>query len=117
MTPLKKPIKVPITMPNMIATGIGIPLFTINPTVNVPETATVAPTERSIPPKIIINVIPRAKKTLLDTCLKTVMRLSAVKNTGDTIDKTIHKINNTKIIPALFLNMVVKALFALIFIS
>ena len=111
ITPLKNPSSVPIKIPSKIATGMGMPLLTIKPTVSVPETATIAPTERSMPPKIITRVMPRARKTLLETCRSTVIKFSVVRNTGDTIDKITHKTSNTNIMPILPLTIDVRALF------
>ena len=58
--PLISPAAIPRRMPSRIATGIGSPCVTMKPTVRVPLMATIAPTERSICPRMMIRVMPSA---------------------------------------------------------
>ena len=59
----------------MAAAG-GIPP-TIMPAIRVPERAMTAPTERSIPPVRIAQVMPMAMMALIETCRAMFMKLSA----------------------------------------
>ena len=67
MKPLKRPSAVPITIAAITDCWTESPLFTMNPALRVPESARIDPTERSIPPVIIANVIPNARQAFDDT--------------------------------------------------
>ena len=65
--PLKNPSAVPIKIEVPTASGTLKPLFTIRPALKVPAIARIEPTERSIPPVIIANVMPKARQAFDET--------------------------------------------------
>ena len=103
--PDKNPVAVPMSSPKIIAAHIGIPWVTIKPTVKVPVIATIFPTERSMPPRIITNDIPIAIYILMEICLKTDKILFAVKNLSVRNVNKIHKKSRTTNMPVLFFNV------------
>jgi hypothetical protein len=54
-----------------MAAGRGNPYRTTPAAATQPESATIEPTDKSIPPKIITIVIPQAKYRFVDICRKT----------------------------------------------
>jgi hypothetical protein len=66
---------------NKMEMYISIPFF-INKATKTPVKATKDPTERSIPPPIIIRVSPIAKRPYIATCLAITCRLKGVINFG-----------------------------------
>ena len=77
--PFISPRAVPATIPIKIEIITGSP-ETLKPIANVPDTATIEPIDKSIPPEIITSVIPKASNALVDTCLKMFIPLLTVKN-------------------------------------
>jgi hypothetical protein len=53
-----------------------------------PETATIEPKERSIPPVIITKVTPKANKEFIETWVKMIVQLATVRNWEENIDIT-----------------------------
>ena len=47
-----------------------------------PEKATIEPTDRSIPPEMITNVMPAAITALIEVCSRTFSRLDTVRKYG-----------------------------------
>ena len=111
ISPLRNPASVPRSSPTAIARTMGIPWLTIRPAVRVPHMATQVPTERSIPPRIMTSVIPRARYILFDTCRSTDRRLSVVRKTGEAKLRITEIITSTAIIPELPFSIFIKLLF------
>src|SRR5690348_16323745 len=84
--PARRPETAPAPMPASAAAGkripSGSPLFR-QLVVTTPVNATSAPTERSIPPVRMTNVIPAAMIAVIDVCRVTLRMLSAVKKYGE----------------------------------
>ena len=59
IAPFTSPISAPIARPNRPAGKAGTPLTSASP-VEYPLSATTEPTDRSIPPLMMVNVIPMA---------------------------------------------------------
>ena len=111
MKPLIKPAAVPTRSPAAMATPRGSPWFTIKPTVNVPDIATMDPTDRSMCPSMIMSVIPSAMYVLIDICLSTDIMLFVVRNLSVANATATHMIIRTTMIPMLPLTMDVRGLF------
>ena len=109
--PLIKPAAVPTRSPATMATPRGSPWLTMNPTVRVPDMATIDPTDKSMCPSIIISVIPSAMYVLIDICLSTDMMLLVVRNLSVASATATHMIIRTTMIPMLPLTMDVRGLF------
>jgi len=77
-SPLNSPNKMAIPRPMRTDNQTGVPPF-INPAANVPVTATMEPTERSIPPVRITKVIPEAMMAYSEICLTRLIRLLRVR--------------------------------------
>ena len=69
--PLKSTSAVPIRIEVATAPGTLKPLFTISPALRVPDIARIDPTDKSIPPVMMANVIPKAKHAFDDTWRRT----------------------------------------------
>ncbi len=54
-----------------------------------PETATIEPNERSMPPVIITKVTPNANKEFIETWVKMIVQLATVRNCEENIDITV----------------------------
>ena len=65
-----------------------------------PITADVGATDKSIPPEMIISVIPSAMAALIDHCCRMLIRFGAAKNTGDSEAKTTTIKISPKSVPA-----------------
>ena len=53
-----------------------------------PQKPTIEPTDRSMPPLRMTNVMPIARIALIATCLTRIDRLPVVRNSGDSSEKT-----------------------------
>ena len=53
-----------------------------------PQKPTIDPTDRSMPPLRITNVMPIARMALMATCLTRIDRLPVVRNSGDSSENT-----------------------------
>ena len=73
------PHTIPLTSPKIIANIVGIPAFIAIPIIT-PEKATMEPTDKSIPPVIITNVIPIAIIPIIAVCKAIVMKFVIEKN-------------------------------------
>ena len=91
--PFIKPIIVPTPIPAITAIIIGALKSLITVAVTTPLRAIIAPTERSIPPVMMTNVIPTAIIPITDVCKAIVIKLLNLKKYGD---KTPNNINNPK---------------------
>lgn len=87
---LNSPIKPPRSIPAVIETIMLMPCFNKMAT-NTEDSASVDPTDKSIPPEIITQVIPTATIAMIDTCLNTFKIFEAVKKYGDTKDRIMLK--------------------------
>jgi hypothetical protein len=67
-----------------------------------PDKATVAPTDKSIPPVKITIVIPAAKIAIMETCFNTFNKLAVSKKFGAVNESTTHNNNKIMIMPSLF---------------
>ncbi|BAK79786.1 hypothetical protein MOUSESFB_0644 [Candidatus Arthromitus sp. SFB-mouse-Yit] len=88
--PFINPITIPVIAATKIAKGILFVDFNID-AAKAPLIATVDPTDRSIPPVRITNVIPIAIIAFVETCVKIFVILDRVMNAGDTMVITTHK--------------------------
>ncbi len=92
--PINAPIIAPAIRAMPIAAHIGKPA-TINLDANILLKARTEPTERSMPPERITNVIPMARTPMIAVCLKRFVTFTKDRN----ISFAIHKANiNTAII-------------------
>jgi len=90
--PLNIPQKIPIRSPMSITAikGKAISLLdTLHATTELK--AITDPTERSIPPVMITNVIPAATIPTMEVCLKRFIRFLEDKNAGEAIASTMSK--------------------------
>src|SRR3990172_9098960 len=90
--PLTAPNPVPTASPASNATASGAPPFN-TPASTAPAMARTEPTDRSIPPVRITNVMPAAMIALIETWRVTLSRLPTVRNDGDSTVSAA--INNT----------------------
>jgi hypothetical protein len=77
--PLPTPKPTPTNRPMRMASGAGTPA-TISPVVRVPDNAITGPTERSMPPVRITQVMPTAMIALIETWRAMFSRLAPVRN-------------------------------------
>src|SRR5699024_4660262 len=95
-TPLNTPSKNPPNTPTIKAT-IGSRPLVIKIDVNALDKANIDPTDKSLPTVKITNVIPKAIKPLIDTCLNKLSKFDKSKNavfkTLITTTKRINPIN------------------------
>ncbi len=102
--PFTNPSKAPTKMPTRLAPRtvkptyvlrpeISIPFFS-NPAVTAPANARIDPTDRSMPPVRMTNVIPTEMQTLTEICRITFQVFSTVKNRSDRKLITIINSNN-----------------------
>ncbi len=80
-TPLIRPKPVPMASDRNMATPTGMPPA-IKLAQNAVVNASTEPTERSIPPVSITQVIPKAIKPLMDDCRSNDKKLLTVRNSG-----------------------------------
>ena len=83
ITPFSAPIPIPIIRHKITTTITDRPVVSNKIAAITPVNATLAPTDRSIPPAISTMVIAEAKKILLDICLNTLSIFLLVIITGD----------------------------------
>ncbi len=79
--PLIRPNPVPITSARSMARPTGIP-FVIKLAQNAVVKASTEPTERSIPPVSMTQVMPNAINPLIDDCRSSDKKLLTVRNSG-----------------------------------
>ncbi|SRR5581483_4250795 len=90
--PTSVPTSVPATMPELVRLSPQTRSIVQAPAM--PERASIEPTERSMPPEMMMPVMPTAMIVLTLQRRKTLRRLSAVKNvSGRLIERTM-KINS-----------------------
>jgi len=80
--PLNEPNITPTNKPSKIASQGARESWTINPVIRVPVSATIEPTDKSIPPVIITKVIPHAIIAFKETCLARLIIFLLVKKYG-----------------------------------
>jgi hypothetical protein len=93
--PLAIPINNPMVKAPATATIMGCP-EPIKYAPIAPENAKVDPTDKSIPPVRITNVIPAAMIALIEVCRSTLNMLDPVRNRSLNNDITMIKSNNPK---------------------
>ena len=77
----KVPLIIPISAPTHKGTRIAATMFTVHiRAARIPHTATMAPTDKSMHPVMITNVIPTAMTPIMLDCLNRFIRLIGVKN-------------------------------------
>ena len=81
--PLMKPNAVPVARLISTVSQVGRPRSCQNPTTNTEEIATIAPTDRSIPPTSSTNIWPIATTAVRLDTYSTLVKLTQVKNTGE----------------------------------
>ena len=87
--PLARPQAVPAASASVNATGSGCPPWSAVPRTT-PASATIDPTERSMPPDRITNVIPTATIALMLVCSTTLTRFETVRKCGVRIHSAAH---------------------------
>ena len=80
MRPLINPKTKPAKSPPKMGTITGKSGFEANKAATTPATATIDPTDKSIPPVIITNVTPNAKRAFIETCVMIIVQFETVKN-------------------------------------
>jgi len=109
-TPFTTPVSRPTSRPTSTATAIGRLKSFMQLAHIMPAKDIIDPTERSMPPVIITNVIPMAISDIIDICLVMLSRLSTVMNISvENANITIITISaittpNSRL-PVIFLNM------------
>ena len=93
--PLNNPINVVDEIPMTAAINGLTPELTIRYATNIFTKVTIDPTERSIPPMIITNIIPTDATPSIAACLATLRIFETVKNLGVAIENAIIKTTNT----------------------
>ena len=81
-----KPLSAPKTMPVRIHAETPRnmePVLLATSARTTLHSASKEPTERSIPPAIITNVIPKASTMLIDDCSRILVKFAVVKKTGE----------------------------------
>ncbi|SVK47253.1 Uncharacterised protein [Acinetobacter baumannii] len=76
--PLARPNSAPTASAATIASGMGT-AASINPAATEPASAITGPTERSMPPVRMAQVMPTAMMALIDTCRATLVRLLTLR--------------------------------------
>ncbi len=100
LAPLKHPTNAPITAERMIGTINGYSPGCAKVAAITPVSATIDPTDRSIPPDTMTNIIPMARIPLMEACLRMFTRLAGLANAfGDRIINMINMTKNAMMIP------------------
>jgi hypothetical protein len=89
ISPLASPAAAPTARPATIANPIGHPASANVHAVTTLPSASTDPTDRSMPPEMITEVIPRARMARMEICWRTLNRFRRVKKKGERIDSTI----------------------------
>ncbi len=101
--PATAPDNAPAVSPTRTASGnetvIGSCSFSTS-VVRMPASARSEPTDKSIPPVRITNVIPAAIIAVMETCKETLRRLSVVRKYGERNEKTRSSTTNAMPIPS-----------------
>ncbi|EMI14165.1 hypothetical protein C883_3343 [Bacillus stratosphericus LAMA 585] len=84
-SPLIIPRMAPMIHPTMMA-RIGSKPDTIKPAVRALDSARMAPTDKSIPPVKITNVMPKAMRALMEICLSKFKMFNGSKKAGFKIE-------------------------------
>jgi hypothetical protein len=92
---LKKPAARPTTSPKRIAAGSGIPAWNENP-IATETRASAAPTERSIPPVMMMSVMPSAMRPTSTKKREVLRAFRMVRNASDVCPKKTMRPRRTK---------------------
>ena len=106
---LRKAISAPLIRPMSPAkiseiTSVGstaTPQFFIIMAISRPVRAMFEPTDRSIPPEMMTNVMPMAMTKFVEICCNTLSRLLPVRNTGCASCKSRHRTTRAMRIPTM----------------
>ena len=79
MLPFTNPTKPPVKTPHSTAKTGGIPAFMAKATIT-PESAMFDAAERSIPPLMMIKVIPNAPRATITDCVATLLKFEIRRN-------------------------------------
>ena len=86
MSPQPSPVSTPIATPAGIGAPCSIAMVPIRPPI-----PRIDPTERSIPPAMMIIVIPSAMMLITAVCRTTLDRLVSVRKCGDAIESATNR--------------------------
>ena len=108
---LRKAISAPLIRPmspakirETISVGsTPTPQFFIMMAMRRPVTAMFEPTERSMPPEMMTNVMPMAMTKFVEICCKTLSRLLLVRNTGCANCRSRHSTTSAMSMPTMLL--------------
>jgi hypothetical protein len=99
--PFRSPHTHPAAIPAKKEKGTGTFKNLASDAAVTPDSATVDPTERSIPPAITTKVSPKAHIPIIETCLRITMKLSNVKKAPVIKEKNIIRATRKTYIPIL----------------
>ena len=97
--PLIRPHASPIASAIAIPTGAGRPLSSASAR-PIPAKASTDPTDRSMPPEMITNVIPMATMAFRAVCSSTLSRFETVRKCGVAAHRIAHSVSRPANVPS-----------------